>query len=195
MTPGPACWRQQQEGDTMCDTDHAGERVPPDRPVVTTNTIQAPRTIQEGRRKKRWSLLVERSISAAQALEAPPAAVGTQSGRASRHLVQYAVLRALPHLKTFEAKHPGALKAHSALGREQPHSRRDQESEIMPARHRALGRPAGRGAVAARAGDWTAVAGAHQAALKSVAPGRTVRRSSPAWNCSKAAPRNRDCPG
>ena len=58
------------------------------------------------------SLLVERSIPPLKRWARGRLPLWARSLAETQDLVQNAVLRALPHLKTFEAKHPGALQAY-----------------------------------------------------------------------------------
>ena len=49
----------------------------------------------------------------------------------TQDLVQDAVIRSLPHLKHFEAKHPGALAGVPAASHRQSHSRRDPACPVQ----------------------------------------------------------------
>src|SRR5215510_8493541 len=69
------------------------------------------RTFQE-RRSGCREQLVERSLPPLKRWARGRLPQWARSLAETQDLVQNAVLRALPHLKTFEAKHPGALQAY-----------------------------------------------------------------------------------
>jgi RNA polymerase sigma-70 factor (ECF subfamily) len=94
----------------MCDTT-MGETGLPDRPVGMTNTIELLERFKKGD-EEAVSLLVERSIPPLQRWARGRLPQWARSLAETQDLVQNAVLRSLPHLKTFEAKHPGALQAY-----------------------------------------------------------------------------------
>ena len=95
----------------MCDTTMQ-ENGLPDRPVGMTNTIELLERFKRGD-EEAVSLLVERSIPPLKRWARGRLPQWARSLAETQDLVQNAVLRALPHLKTFEAKHPGA---HLGLG-------------------------------------------------------------------------------
>jgi RNA polymerase sigma-70 factor (ECF subfamily) len=76
-----------------------------------TNTIELLERFKNGD-EEAVSLLVERSIPPLKRWARGRLPQWARSLAETQDLVQNAVLRALPHLKTFEAKHPGALQAY-----------------------------------------------------------------------------------
>ncbi len=142
----------------MCDTTMQ-EMGLPDRPAGMTNTIELLERFKRGD-EEAVSLLVERSIPPLKRWARGRLPQWARSLAETQDLVQNAVLRALPHLKTFEAKHPGALQAY--LRQAVNNHIRDEirKVKVQAAGLRALRRSARRGAVAARAGDRAAIAGA-----------------------------------
>jgi len=94
----------------MCGTSMQ-ETGLPDRPVGMTNTIELLERFKNGD-EEAVSLLVERSIPPLKRWARGRLPQWARSLAETQDLVQNAVLRALPHLKTFEAKHPGALQAY-----------------------------------------------------------------------------------
>lgn len=94
----------------MCGTSMQ-ETGLPDRPVGMTNTIELLERFKNGDQEA-VSLLVERSIPPLKRWARGRLPQWARSLAETQDLVQNAVLRALPHLKTFEAKHPGALQAY-----------------------------------------------------------------------------------
>ena len=94
----------------MCDTTMQ-EMGLPDRPVGMTNTIELLERFKKGD-EEAVTLLVERSIPPLKRWARGRLPQWARSLAETQDLVQNAVLRALPHLKTFEAKHPGALQAY-----------------------------------------------------------------------------------
>ena len=94
----------------MCDTTMQ-EMGLPDRPVGMTNTIELLERFKRGD-EEAVGLLVERSIPPLKRWARGRLPQWARSLAETQDLVQNAVLRALPHLKTFEAKHPGALQAY-----------------------------------------------------------------------------------
>ena len=83
----------------------------PDRPAGMTNTIELLERFKQGD-DEAVSLLVERSIPPLKRWARGRLPQWARSLAETQDLVQNAVLRALPHLKTFEARHPGALQAY-----------------------------------------------------------------------------------
>ena len=83
----------------------------PDRPVGMTNTIELLERFKKGDNEA-VRLLVERSIPPLKRWARGRLPQWARSLAETQDLVQNAVLRALPHLKTFEARHPGALQAY-----------------------------------------------------------------------------------
>jgi len=94
----------------MCDTTMQ-EMGLPDRPVGMTNTIELLERFKKGDQEA-VSLLVERSIPPLKRWARGRLPQWARGMAETQDLVQNAVLRALPHLKNFEAKHPGALQAY-----------------------------------------------------------------------------------
>jgi RNA polymerase sigma factor (sigma-70 family) len=94
----------------MCDTTMQ-EMGLPDRPVGMLSTIDLLERFKKGD-EDAVSLLVERSIPPLQRWARGRLPPWARSLAETQDLVQNAVLRALPHLKTFEARHPGALQAY-----------------------------------------------------------------------------------
>jgi len=94
----------------MCGTSMQ-ETGLPDRPAGMTNTIELLERFKNGD-EEAVSLLVERSIPPLKRWARGRLPQWARSLAETQDLVQNAVLRALPHLKTFEAKHPGALQAY-----------------------------------------------------------------------------------
>jgi len=97
----------------MRDTTMQGEGTSPlsGRPVGMTSTIDLLDRFKQGDQEA-VSLLVERSIPPLKRWARGRLPQWARSLAETQDLVQNAVLRALPHLKTFEAKHPGALQAY-----------------------------------------------------------------------------------
>jgi RNA polymerase sigma-70 factor (ECF subfamily) len=83
----------------------------PERPVGMTNTIELLERFKQGD-KDAVDLLVERSVPPLKRWARGRLPHWARSLAETQDLVQNAVLRALPHLKTFEARHPGALQAY-----------------------------------------------------------------------------------
>jgi RNA polymerase sigma factor (sigma-70 family) len=83
----------------------------PDRPVGMLSTLDLLERFKQGD-EDAVSLLVERSIPPLQRWARGRLPPWARSLAETQDLVQNAVLRALPHLKTFEARHPGALQAY-----------------------------------------------------------------------------------
>src|SRR5262245_42241406 len=83
----------------------------PDRPSGMTNTIELLERFKKGD-EEAVSILVERSIPPLKRWARGRLPIWARSLAETQDLVQNAVLRALPHLKSFEAKHPGALQAY-----------------------------------------------------------------------------------
>jgi RNA polymerase sigma factor (sigma-70 family) len=83
----------------------------PDRPVGMTNTIELLERFKKGD-EEAVGILVERSIPPLKRWARGRLPLWARSLAETQDLVQNAVLRALPHLKSFEAKHPGALQAY-----------------------------------------------------------------------------------
>jgi len=83
----------------------------PDRPVGMLSTLDLLERFKQGD-EDAVSLLVERSIPPLQRWARGRLPQWARSLAETQDLVQNAVLRALPHLKTFEARHPGALQAY-----------------------------------------------------------------------------------
>jgi RNA polymerase sigma-70 factor (ECF subfamily) len=83
----------------------------PERPVGMTNTIELLERFKQGDRDA-VDQLVERSVPPLKRWARGRLPQWARSLAETQDLVQHAVLRALPHLKTFEARHPGALQAY-----------------------------------------------------------------------------------
>jgi RNA polymerase sigma factor (sigma-70 family) len=83
----------------------------PDRPVGMLSTLDLLERFKQGD-EDAVSLLVERSIPPLQRWARGRLPQWARSLAETQDLVQHAILRALPHLKTFEARHPGALQAY-----------------------------------------------------------------------------------
>jgi RNA polymerase sigma factor (sigma-70 family) len=83
----------------------------PDRPIGMTNTIELLERFKKGDQEA-VTILVERSIPPLKRWARGRLPLWARSLAETQDLVQNAVLRALPHLKNFEAKHPGALQAY-----------------------------------------------------------------------------------
>lgn len=83
----------------------------PDRPVGMQSTIDLLERFKQGD-EEAVSLLVERSIPPLKRWARGRLPPWARSLAETQDLVQNAVLRALPHLKNFEARHPGALQAY-----------------------------------------------------------------------------------
>ena len=148
--------------------DHAGDGLP-DRPVGMTNTIELLERFKKGD-EEAVSLLVERSIPPLKRWARGRLPQWARSLAETQDLVQNAVLRALPHLKTFEAKHPGALQAY--LRQAVNNHIRDEirKVKVRPAGHRALGRSARRGASPLERAIGQQSLERYEAALKSLRP-------------------------
>jgi len=84
---------------------------PGNRPVGMTSTIDLLERFKQGD-PDAVSQLVERSIPPLKRWARGRLPQYARSLAETQDLVQNAILRALPHLKTFEAKHPGALQAY-----------------------------------------------------------------------------------
>ncbi len=83
----------------------------PDRPVGMLSTIDLLERFKRGD-EEAVNLLVERSIPPLKRWARGRLPQWARGLAETQDLVQNAVLRAIPHLKTFEAKHPGALQAY-----------------------------------------------------------------------------------
>jgi RNA polymerase sigma factor (sigma-70 family) len=83
----------------------------PERPVGMTNTIDLLERFKQGD-DEAVRLLVERSLPPLRRWARGRLPPWARSLAETQDLVQNAILRALPHLKTFEARHPGALQAY-----------------------------------------------------------------------------------
>jgi RNA polymerase sigma-70 factor (ECF subfamily) len=83
----------------------------PERPVGMTSTIDLLERFKQGD-EEAVSQLVERSIPPLKRWARGRLPQWARSLAETQDLVQNAVLRALPHLKNFEARHPGALQAY-----------------------------------------------------------------------------------
>jgi RNA polymerase sigma factor (sigma-70 family) len=83
----------------------------PDRPVGMQSTIDLLERFKRGD-EEAVNLLVERSIPPLKRWARGRLPHWARGLAETQDLVQNAVLRAIPHLKTFEAKHPGALQAY-----------------------------------------------------------------------------------
>jgi RNA polymerase sigma-70 factor (ECF subfamily) len=96
----------------MRDTTMQEELAPPgNRPVGMTSTIELLDRFKQGDQDA-VSQLVERSIPPLQRWARGRLPRWARGLAETQDLVQNAVLKALPHLKTFEAEHPGALQAY-----------------------------------------------------------------------------------
>jgi RNA polymerase sigma factor (sigma-70 family) len=97
----------------MLDTTMQDEKPPSpaSRPVGMTSTIDLLDRFKRGDQNA-VSELVERSIPPLKRWARGRLPVWARSLAETQDLVQNAVIRALPHLKTFEARHPGALQAY-----------------------------------------------------------------------------------
>jgi RNA polymerase sigma-70 factor (ECF subfamily) len=83
----------------------------PDRPVGMQSTIDLLERFKQGDQEA-ITLLVERSLPPLKRWARGRLPQWARSLAETQDLVQNAVLRALPHLKNFEARHPGALQAY-----------------------------------------------------------------------------------
>lgn len=97
----------------MRDTTMQGEETSPlsSRPEAMTSTIDLLDRFKQGDQDA-VNELVERSIPPLKRWARGRLPQWARSLAETQDLVQNAVIRALPHLKTFEAKHPGALQAY-----------------------------------------------------------------------------------
>jgi len=97
----------------MRDTTMQGEGTSPagNRPEGMTSTIDLLDRFKQGD-EDAVNELVERSIPPLKRWARGRLPQWARSLAETQDLVQNAVVRALPHLKTFEAKHPGALQAY-----------------------------------------------------------------------------------
>src|SRR3970040_1960187 len=97
----------------MRDTTMQDEGTSPlgSRPVGMTSTIDLLDRFKQGDQDA-VNELVERSIPPLKRWARGRLPQWARSLAETQDLVQNAVIRALPHLKTFEAKHPGALQAY-----------------------------------------------------------------------------------
>jgi len=94
----------------MCGTTMQ-ERGLPERPAGMTSTIDLLERFKQGD-EEAINLLVARSIPPLKRWARGRLPQWARSLAETQDLVQHAVLRALPHLKQFEARHPGALQAY-----------------------------------------------------------------------------------
>jgi RNA polymerase sigma-70 factor, ECF subfamily len=106
---GPACWRQHV-GDTMCVTTMREQGLA-DQPTRMLSTLDLLERFKQGD-EDAVNQLVERSIPPLRRWARGRLPQWARSLDETQDLVQHAVLCALPHLKTFEARHPGALQAY-----------------------------------------------------------------------------------
>jgi RNA polymerase sigma-70 factor (ECF subfamily) len=83
----------------------------PDRPVGMLSTIDLLERFKQGD-EEAVNQLVERSLPPLKRWARGRLPHWARSLAETQDLVQNAVLRALPHLKNFEARHPGALQAY-----------------------------------------------------------------------------------
>jgi RNA polymerase sigma-70 factor (ECF subfamily) len=83
----------------------------PERPTGMTSTIDLLERFKRGD-DAAVGQLVERSIPSLKRWARGRLPQWARSLAETQDLVQHAVLRALPHLKNFEARHPGALQAY-----------------------------------------------------------------------------------
>ena len=96
----------------MRETSMPTEGMPPiERPAGMTNTIELLERFKQGDQEA-VGLLVERSIPSLRRWARGRLPSWARSLAETQDLVQQAILRALPHLKTFDAPHPGALQAY-----------------------------------------------------------------------------------
>jgi RNA polymerase sigma-70 factor (ECF subfamily) len=95
----------------MRDTSMQDESAPLGRPEGMTSTIELLDRFKRGD-EDAISELVERSIPPLKRWARGRLPQWARSLAETQDLVQNAVLKALPHLKTFEAEHPGALQAY-----------------------------------------------------------------------------------
>src|SRR5262245_8128658 len=100
----------QRQGNTM-GISTIRETVLPDRPIGMQTTIDLLERFKQGD-EDAVRLLVERSIPPLKRWARGRLPRWARSLAETQDLVQNAVLRALPHLKNFEARHPGALQAY-----------------------------------------------------------------------------------
>jgi RNA polymerase sigma-70 factor, ECF subfamily len=94
----------------MCGTSMQEPGLP-DRPPGMQSTIDLLERFKKGD-EEAVTLLVERSIPPLRRWARGRLPQWARSLAETQDLVQNAVLRALPHLKNFEARHPGALQAY-----------------------------------------------------------------------------------
>jgi RNA polymerase sigma-70 factor, ECF subfamily len=106
---GPARW-PQQVGDTMGGTT-IRDRGLPDRPTGTLSTVDLLERFKQGD-EEAVDQLVERSIPPLRRWARGRLPQWARSLEETQDVVQHAVLCALPRLKTFTARHPGALQAY-----------------------------------------------------------------------------------
>lgn len=95
----------------MHDTTMHDRKPPSDRPVALTSTVDLLERIRQGDDEAANQLL-ERSIPPLRRWARGRLPQWARGMAETQDLVQGAVLRALPRLKTFEARHPGALQAY-----------------------------------------------------------------------------------
>ena len=96
----------------MRDTTMPGQgQAPGERPAGMTNTIELLERFKQGD-SDAVDLLVRRSVPPLTRWARGRLPQWARSLSETQDLVQNAILRALPHLKTFEARHPGALQAY-----------------------------------------------------------------------------------
>ena len=88
-----------------------GERGLRDRPTGTLSTVDLLERFQQGD-ENAVNQLVERSIPPLRRWARGRLPQWARSLEETQDVVQHAVLCALPHLKTFTARHPGALQAY-----------------------------------------------------------------------------------
>jgi RNA polymerase sigma factor (sigma-70 family) len=84
---------------------------PPEQPAELTSTIDLLERFKRGD-ETAVNLLVERSLPPLKRWARGRLPMWARSLADTQDLVQDAVIRAMPHLKTFEARHPGALQAY-----------------------------------------------------------------------------------
>ena len=96
----------------MRETTMQGDwSAPPERPVGMTNTIDLLERFRHGD-EAAVGLLVERSIPSLRRWARGRLPKWARSLAETQDLVQQAILRSLPHLKTIDAQSPGALQAY-----------------------------------------------------------------------------------
>ena len=162
----------------------------PGRPIGVTTTIELLERFKKGDQEA-VSILVERSIPPLKRWARGRLPLWARSLAETQDLVQNAVLRALPHLKSFEGLTTRRAPGLSATGGQQPHPGRDSESGGSCSRRARLGQSTGRRTIAPleRAIGQESLE-RYEAALGGC--GQWIAKQLlPASNCSRATTRSR----